>query len=140
MDNKDNFWHDSSEENENQTEENIEQGNDSKALMEPETYYHNINTPSEQKEDRYYEVFDKNKPKKMSWSLASVILGILSVICCSFGFVGLVMGFAAVACAIVSRCSLKYFDNMSIIGLIVGIFGIVFSSASVLISFLFANQ
>ena len=133
MDNKDNFWQESKDDN-NQFEENSfeEKNTEEKAIATPETYYHNINTPNEGKEDRYYEVFDQNKPKTMGWSLASMILGIVSVVCCCLGWAGLIMGVAAIVFAAVSRCSLKYFDAMSIAGLILGIFGVVFGSVMLL--------
>ena len=134
MDNKDNFWQDSKEEKETPFEDDSfeEKQPQQTAMATPETYYHDINTPNEAKEDRYYEVFDKNKPKTMGWSLTSMILGIVSVICCCVGWAGLVVGIAAIVFAIVSRCSLKYFDAMSIAGLILGIFGIVFSGVMLL--------
>ena len=120
MDNN-NFWG-SSDNNENET-------NEEKSLATPETYYHNINTPPADGEDRYYEFFNKDKPKTMGWSLASMVLGIISVVCCLFGWVGLIFGIVAVALAIVSRINLGYFDKMSVLGLIFGIFGIVFGVA-----------
>ena len=77
--------------------------------------------------DRYYELFDKNKQKTMAWSVMSMIFGICSIICCCYGWLGLVLSVISIAFAVVSRVNLKYFDGMAIAGLIIGIFGLVFS-------------
>ena len=66
----------------------------------------------------YEEIFDRSRPKTMAWSIASMVLGIISVICCCLGWSGLVLGALAVGLAIVSRVTLGYFDGMTIAGLI----------------------
>jgi hypothetical protein len=75
--------------------------------------------PSEVRE-RYDEIFDATKPKTVGFSVASMVLGILSVICCCMGWSGLILGALAIVFSIVSRKVLGYFDGMSIAGLIVG--------------------
>lgn len=108
----------------------------------PENYYHEVtadNDESDKNEERYYEVFNKDKPKYILWSLISVILGGISVICAFFGWGGLVVGIAAVAFAIVSRVNLKYFDKISIVGLILGIFGMVFGVSVIIFGILVDN-
>lgn len=84
----------------------------------------------------YQTVMNNGRPKTMGWSLASMITGILSVVCCCFGWTGLIFGVAAIIIAIVSRKSLGYFDGMSIAGLILGIFGLVFGVAMIIMLFL----
>ncbi len=66
------------------------------------------------------------RPKTMGWSVASLVLGILSIACCCFGYAGIIFGAAAIAVAVISRRSLGYFDGMCIAGLLLGIFGTVF--------------
>ena len=109
----------------------------------PEAYYNEVSSDEtenkKEKEDRYYEVFNKDKPKYIIWSLISVILGGISVICAFFGWGGLIVGALAVAFAIVSRINLKYFDKISIMGLILGIFGIVFGVAVIVLGILVEN-
>ena len=114
------------------------------SLTTPETqnYYHEPTADGDEKkenEERYYEVFDKNKPKYILWSLISAVLGGISVICAFFGWGGLIVGIFAVAFAIVSRVNLKYFDEITIIGLILGIFGIVFGISVIVLSGLIDN-
>ena len=72
---------------------------------------------------------NKGKPKTLGWSVASMVTGILSVVCCCFGWTGIIFGIAAIVLSVVSRKSLGYFDGMSIAGLVVGIFGLVFGIA-----------
>lgn len=92
------------------------------------------NESSYQNEQEYaFQMVTKNgKPKTKGWAVASMVLGILSVVCCCFGWSGILMGAGAIILAIVSRRNLGYFDGMTIAGLILGIFGFVFG-ATVLI-------
>lgn len=108
----------------------------------PEVFYHEITSENKEKEpeeERYYEVFNKDKPKYIIWSLISAILGGISVICAFFGWFGLIIGVGAVVFAVVSRINLKYFDKISIMGLILGIFGIVFGVAVIILGVLIDN-
>lgn len=111
-------------------DEGYEEENEKTSLAPvQESYFRDITVPdNKEKTDRYYEIFNKDKPKKMIWSIVSVVLAISSVVCCFFGWIGLIIGVIAVGFSLISRYSLKYFDMLSIIGLIVGIFGIVFGS------------
>ena len=124
-------------------EENSKNEETSLATPMPETYYHEKTTgdevKNEEEQDRYYEVFDKDKPKYILWSLISAVLGGISVICALFGWGGLIIGAAAVVFAIVSRVNLKYFDKISIVGLILGIFGMVFGVAIIILGILIKN-
>jgi len=76
-------------------------------------------------------VLRNGRPKTMGWSVASLVLGIVSVVCCCFGWVSLALGSIAIIFSVLSRKSLGYFDGMSIAGLILGIFGLVFGLAVV---------
>ena len=71
------------------------------------------------------------KPKTLGWSVASMVVGILSVVCCCLGYTGIIFGIGAVILSIVARKSLGYFEGMSIAGLVLGIFGLVFGAAIV---------
>ena len=72
------------------------------------------------------------RPKTKGWSVASMVLGIISVICCCGGWCSIILGASAVILAIVSRKSLGYFEGMSIAGLVLGIFGFVLGIAIVI--------
>lgn len=112
-------------------------GNDErKTESAPESYYHDITTPPAAGEDRYYEIFDKTKHKTRGFSVAAMTLGIISVLCCCFGWAGLVLGIAAIVFSVVSRVTLGYFDGMCIAGLILGIFGVVFGTSMVIMDIL----
>ena len=103
-----------------------------------ESFYHDITEPVKKEEtDRYYEIFNSEKPKKRIWSVISFAFAIISVILCFFGWIGFAVGFLAVIFSLISRRSLKYFDMLSIIGLIVGIFGVVFGGVCLVWSLIF---
>lgn len=72
------------------------------------------------------------KPKTIGWSVASLVIGIISVVCCCLGWSGVFLGAGAVVLAIVSRKTLGYFDGMSIAGLVLGIFGFVFGVSMIM--------
>ncbi len=131
MNQKNDFW------NENNESEAPFENKEEKALATPETYYHESESESNQdkKEDRYYEVFEKSK-KSRKWSFISLILGIISILLCGTGIVGIIVGIAAVVFAAVSRFSLGYFDKMAVAGIISGIFGIVFGGAVIVFELL----
>lgn len=80
----------------------------------------------------YQNVNNFGKPKTMGWSVVSLVTGIVSVVCCCLGITGLFFGAVAIITAIVSRKVLGYFDGLTIAGLILGIFGIVFGLAVVI--------
>lgn len=123
------------------SEENTQNEETSLTTPMPEEYYHEKteDEANSDNQDRYYEVFDKDKPKYILWSLISAILGGISVICSLYGWGGLVVGIGAVAFAIVSRVNLKYFDKITIVGLILGIFGMVFGASTIVLEVLIEN-
>ena len=88
--------------------------------------------PFEEKQEDYLfqTVTGRGRRKTYGWSLASVICGVISVICCT-GYVGVVLGILAIVFAIVSRKNLGYFDSMAIAGLVLGIIGFVLGIAVV---------
>lgn len=71
----------------------------------------------------------RGRPKKLGWSLASLICGIVGAFTSSFGFSGIILGICAIVFAIISRRILGYFDGRSIAGLILGIFSFIFGGA-----------
>ena len=110
-----------------------EENNEEKSLTTPDNLYNEIEAPDEEKkEDRYYEVFNKDKPKSILLSLLSVISGVLSVGLSFFGIVGIIFGIGAVVLSAISRINLKYFDKLSVVGMILGIFGAVFGISTVI--------
>lgn len=81
-------------------------------------------------EEYAFQTLDRHgRPKKLGWSLASFICGLVGAITSSFGFSGIILGICAIVFAIVSRRILGYFDGRSIAGLILGIFSTIFGAA-----------
>ena len=106
----------------NNNYEKDENMNNSENGQNNSNYYQN-------EQDYAFQMLTRNgKPKTRGWAVASMVLGILSVVCCCFGWSGILMGAGAVILAIVSRRNLGYFDGMTIAGLILGIFGFVFGA------------
>ena len=116
--------------------ENIENSSSDKAiesstsLATRDDYYTDVTvyTP-ESNEERYYELFDKDKPKTQAWSVASLVIGILSVLLSFLGWWALALGVASAVLAAVSRRVLGYFSGICIVGMIIGIFGTVISAS-----------
>ena len=79
-----------------------------------------------------YKTVLKTKQNRRTWSVASLSLAVLSLAFLYFSWVGLIFGVLAVGAAILSRLNLGYFDKISLAGIIVGIFGLVFSVAGIL--------
>ncbi len=115
------------------TEEYYREKNSS--IITPDSYYKDLTEDrSRQSEERYYEYFDKDKPKSVGWSIVSLVLGVVSVCYGFIGWLGLIIGIVAIVFAVVSRVSLGYFNGMSVAGLILGIFGVVFGAAVLIVS------
>ena len=72
------------------------------------------------------------RPKTLGWSVASLVMGIVSLSTCPFGWASIVFGVLAIIFAVVSRVILGYFDGKCICGLILGIFGTVFGVAMII--------
>ncbi len=62
----------------------------------------------------------------MLWSILSLVFSILSVLLSPIYYIGIPLAVAAIAMAMISGKGLGYFDKMSVLGLIIGIFGAVF--------------
>lgn len=68
---------------------------------------------------------DLSKPKTRAFSIASLVLGILSLVCCCSGFLSFILGVLAIVFSVVARRHLGYFDGLSIAGMTCGIVGAV---------------
>ena len=87
----------------------------------------NNNEASEENGEYAYKNVMKTKQNRRTWSLISLSLAVLSILFLWVCPVSLGMAVASVVCALISRKNLGYFDKLSLAGLFVGIFGIVFS-------------
>ncbi len=83
----------------------------------------------------YKTIMRNGMPKTKGWSVASLVIGIFSAVCCCFGWSGLVLGALAVVFAVLSRRRLGYFDGMSIAGLVLGIFGFVIGAILTILTY-----
>lgn len=75
-----------------------------------------------------------------AWSVAALVLSILSLLCCCFNWLGLGLGILAIVFSVVSRKSLGYFDGMAVAALVVGIIGTVFGLSLVIMTPIIENS
>ena len=105
---------------------------------ESEGYYADLTDNDEKKNDRAYKTVMDGVPRSRGWSVASLVLGILSILLSLIPFAGAVLGTVSVITAIISRRNLGYFDGIAIAGIITGAIGFVFGVMSLIIGFLFS--
>ena len=72
----------------------------------------------------YYSLPEKRP--SIIWSLLSLIFSIFSVLLSPIYYIGLPMAIFSVVMALISSKKLGYFNKMSLVGLVIGIFGTVF--------------
>ena len=113
-----------SEEYENKT--GFEEGSSSDG-----SYYGRYTDGDNAERSYAYKTVMDGVPRSRGWSVASMVLGILSVLCCCISYGGLVMGLLAIVFAVISRRNLGYFDGMALAGLVLGIIGTVFGAVTV---------
>lgn len=87
----------------------------------------------------YKNVITKNGNTRL-FSVISVAFAALSVILSFVPWVGFIFGLVSVGFSLISRKQLGYFEGLAIVGLIVGIFGFVFSFAGIILGAVFANS
>lgn len=87
----------------------------------------------------YKNVITKNGNTRL-FSVISVAFAALSVILSFVPWVGFIFGLVSVGFSLISRKQLGYFEGLALVGLIVGIFGFVFSFAGIILSAVFANS
>ena len=89
---------------------------------------------SEKKEQIDFDRIMLERNKSRAWSVASLTLSVFSILCCCISIASIALGVFAIICAVISRKNLGYFDGLSIAGLIVGIFGVIFGATSIVAS------
>ena len=105
-----------------QTEENSNQGYQGDYARDK----FNNNDPYGNSDERVYRNEPLQIPRKTrGWSVASLVLSIISVVCCCLPVLSIVVGALSILFAIISRINLGYFDGLAIAGIVVGIFGLV---------------
>ena len=72
------------------------------------------------------------KENRRTLSVISLVLSILSLACLFIPWLALIFSIAAVVLGSISRNNLGYFDRCTLAGLIIGIFGFVFSIAGII--------
>ena len=92
---------------------------------------------NENKEEIVEEYAYKNvitkKGNTRLFSLISVCLAALSVIVFLIPWLGLIFGLLSIGFSFISRRKLGYFEGLALVGLIIGIFGFVFSLTGIIL-------
>lgn len=100
----------------------------------------NLTTENPEEETEYaYKNVIPDKQHRRTWSVASLVLGILSVLCSYFSWFGLILGLVSAGASLVSRKNLGYFDKLSLTALIIAIFGVVFSLTGIIFAGVFES-
>jgi hypothetical protein len=94
--------------------------------------FKNNNTMPDEEEYVYRTVMDGKTPTRL-FSVISLVLSIIGMALCYFGWWGISFGTAGIVMAIVSRKRLGYFDKITLGSIILSIFAIVFSVAMLIL-------
>ena len=107
--------------------------------MDLDNGMNNYNEGTDQ--DYAFNTVGKNgKPKTIGWSIASLVMGIVSIITSFFGWTGLILGILAIIFAVFSRRTLGYFDRKTIVGLVLGIHGILIGITVIVLIFTLSEE
>ena len=87
----------------------------------------------------YKNVITKNSNTRL-FSLISVFFAAFSVILSFVPWVGFIFGLISIAFSLISRKKLGYFEGFALVGLIIGIFGFVFSFAGIILGTVISNS
>ena len=74
------------------------------------------------------------------FSLISVVFSGLSILLSVFPWIALILGCLGIVFAVISRKNIGYFDNLSLAGLIIGIFGTVFAAMGLIFVYFIENS
>ena len=92
-----------------------------------------VNNESSESEGEFvYKTVIKNKQNRRTWSVVSLALAVISVLSLYVSWLSLIFGILSVGAGAISRKNLGYFDKLSLTGIIIGIFGVVFSLAGLI--------
>lgn len=86
-----------------------------------------------------YKAVMKSEGKKRTFSIISLVLSVVSVCLFVLPWIGIILAVVGIVFSVLSRRNLGYFDKPSLAGLIVGIFGIVFSLAGLIVGSLIVS-
>lgn len=75
--------------------------------------------------EEYYTLPSTLKSRSLIWSMASFVVGVLSILLCPLYYVSLVFAAGSIVTSLVSRRNLGFFEKYAIFGLILGMMGIV---------------
>ena len=90
--------------------------------------------------DPYNDIYRQQmNNQNRGFSVASLVLGIISIVCCCLTYLALGMAVLAIIFAIVSKMKNDRFDGMAIAGLVCGIIGFSLTMFDIIVSIAFAD-
>ncbi len=95
-----------------------------------------------QNEEYVYKKVILDKHHSRAWSVASFVAALISPIVsfCGVEWLGIALSLLAVVFSVISRKNIGYFDRFSIAGLIIGIIGVVFAVACIILGYVFVSS
>ena len=98
----------------------------------------NNNEFNTQEQENVYQNVMEAKSANRGFAIASLVLGIASIVCCCLSYVGPILAVVAIVFAIVSKSKMGYFDSLAVAGLVMGIIGVVLGIVSIVFGAAFA--
>ena len=105
--------------------------NEEASVINEEDYVVKI---EEEKGEECYPLPQNPKKRTMLFSALSVILAVISISLAVFYIPSLILGVLSIGAAVYSRLILGFFDKLTLIGLILGIFGVIFGVGSLILT------
>ena len=91
--------------------------------------------------DPYNDLYRQGMQQKpnLGFSIASMVLGIFSIVCCCITYAPLITSILAIVFSVVAKIKNERFDGMAIAGLVCGIIGCVLASIDIIVSIAFSE-
>ena len=102
--------------------------------------YNNGGSNNDENRGYSFQTIMDIKSRNRGFAIASMIIGIFSILCCCWVYSGVILGALAIIFAVVSRVKMGYFDGMAIAGLVLGIIGLVFAVSTHLVTVVFIEE
>ena len=91
--------------------------------------------------DPYNDLYRQGMQQKpnLGFSIASMVLGIFSIVCCCITYAALITSILAIVFSVVAKIKNERFDGMAIAGLVCGIIGCVLAASDIILSAVFSE-
>ena len=94
---------------------------------------YDLTQKDKEEEEEYYELPEAEGKRSMIFSVAALICAILSVCLSAIYIPAIILAALAIGLSVFSRYRLGYFDKISLFGLCIAIFGVVFAVGAIVL-------